>query len=110
MKASIALRHGLITPRQHGILDYFQSAFLIVAPTLLGLGGVTAGVVRSFGVAQAVMNSLSDTPVAVRRLIPFPMHGALEKWGGIASLALALFADGRAGRNRDFLAAYTLIG
>ena len=109
MNSSTTLDRPPITPRQHGIIDYFQSVLLLGAPTVFGLTGATAGLVRSFGAVQAVTNALSDTPVAVRRVVPFPLHGSLEKWGGLATLMLALLTNGTRRRNLAFLLGHALL-
>jgi hypothetical protein len=98
-----------ITPKEHCLIDYFQSAFLIAAPALFGLSGVSAKLVLSFGLVQAVTNALSDTPVGVYRLIPMPVHGSIEKWGGPACLAIAFLSDGARQQNARFLLFHGLL-
>jgi hypothetical protein len=83
-----------ITPRQHSLIDCGQSAFLIAALALFGLGRLTTKLVSSLGVIHAITNALSDTLVTVYRFIPMPVDGSIEKWGGPAFLALAFLTDG----------------
>ncbi len=99
-----------ISPRNHGLIDYAQSAMLITAPKLFGLTGTTATLTRAFGVIQLATNTLTDHPVAVRRLIPFHVHGLLEKWNGPAFAALALLTGGaRRPQNLYFVVGQTLL-
>jgi hypothetical protein len=102
-------RRPPITPRQHTLVDYFQSAALVVAPELLGLRGTTAKLVRAFGVLQAVTNALTDSSASFRRVIPAPRHAAIEKWSGFAVLAAALLTDGLKPGNRGFLIGQALL-
>lgn len=63
----------------------------------LGLTGTTVLLVRLFGLGQGTV-------------IPFPAHGAIEKWTGPAFLATALLTGGaRRARNLSFLLGHALL-
>ena len=91
-----------ITPRLHGILDYATIAATLVAPRVLGFP--KAAEQLSYGLASSYLgvSLLTDYPLAARRVIPFPAHGATE---GVIGAALPVlprtlgFADHRTARN-----------
>jgi hypothetical protein len=59
---------------------------------------------------QLATNALSDTPVALHRLIPFPVHGLIEKYTGPAFAAAALMTDGTESKqNLSFVIGQTLL-
>ena len=85
-----ALRSRPITPRQHAMLDYSNSALVGAAPQLFGLSGATARLAAAYASIETAVNLLSDTPLGVKRVIPFRTHRAIDKWTGLAFLAAAL--------------------
>jgi hypothetical protein len=100
-----------ITPYRHGLVDLANAALLAAAPTAFKLTGTTSLLVRVFGVTETAVNSLSDTPLAAKRAIPFRTHRAIDKWSGLGLLAVALATDGlRNRRNLQFVAAQALLG
>lgn len=44
----------------------------------------------SFGVVQGSLNAFTDQPLAIKCLIPFTVHGVIEKYSAPAYLALPL--------------------
>lgn len=59
--------------------------------------------------SQLTLNSIIDHPVALKRLVPFPVHGAIEKWTGPTLFALVSLGGGlRKARNRNYLLAYAV--
>ncbi len=100
-----------ITPRQHALLDYSNSLFLALAPQLFRLTGMTARLAAAQSLMEASVNLLSDTPVALKRVIPFQTHRAIDKWTGVALLAAALATDGaRNRRNFRFAISQVILG
>ncbi|HEX8280600.1 MAG TPA: hypothetical protein VF551_04430 [Chthoniobacterales bacterium] len=100
-----------ITPYRHALVDLFNVAVLAAAPTAFKLSGTTSQLVRVFGATEAAVNWVSDTPLAVKRALPFRMHRAIDKWSGLGFLAAALATDGlRSRRNLQFVIAQALLG
>ena len=86
-----------ISPRLHGLLDYGFLGVLLSAPTLLGLARPVRAVFALFGLAQSGLNAVTDQPYAVRRAVPFKLHGQIEKY----STPLYVVGPGLVGAWRD---------
>jgi hypothetical protein len=56
----------IISPTQHGYRDYVTVALFLVAPTLIGLVGLA-------------MTLVTDFPLGVAKLLPFSIHGWVER-------------------------------
>lgn len=86
----------ILNPRVHGYLDYIAVLFLLVAPSLFGFSGVPATILYVIAAAYLVMILLTNYPLGVVKVIPFPLHGGVELLAGILFIALpwlAGFAD-----------------
>lgn len=67
-----------ITPRVHGGLDYASCATMLAAPSLLGLSPGARTMSYLFAGSYLMVSALTDYPLAIRRMIPFPLHGKIE--------------------------------
>lgn len=67
-----------ISPTLHGALDYGFLAAMLTVPKLLGLPRRGRAVAAAFGAAQGGLNAVTDQPLAVRHLVPFRLHGAVD--------------------------------
>lgn len=67
-----------IGPKAHGAIDYGFVTMQALAPSLFGLRGSAKSLCYAFAGAQGVLNAFTDQPLAVRRLVPFRVHGQLE--------------------------------
>ena len=68
----------LLSPRIHGFIDYAVVALFLLAPTLFGFAGVAATLCYVLAAVHLVMSLLTAYPLGVVKLVPFPVHGALE--------------------------------
>jgi hypothetical protein len=109
------LQHGNITmektidPATHAALDYGLSAAQFLGPELLGLG-VRANVIGTlFGAVYGATTALTDTPLAVKPVIPFATHGALEL-PSIAAMAIVPWITGAMKRPKAKLFFMSCIG
>lgn len=85
-----------ITPRVHGILDYGSCAAMLAAPSLLNLSPGARTLSYLFAGSYLMVSALTDYPLAVQRMIPFPLNGKIELATVPALLlAAALQKDGR---------------
>jgi hypothetical protein len=101
-----------ITPAVHGALDYGYGAALLVLPRLLGLDRRARTLAAAFGLVDGALGAVTDQPLAVRRLVPFPLHGLIELAATPVVLLLA-FLTGAARDRRArtfFLAAGATVG
>ncbi|WP_019586339.1 hypothetical protein [Deinococcus apachensis] len=67
-----------ITPRAHGGLDYASCAAMLAAPSLLNLSPGARTLSYLFAGSYLMVSALTDYPLAIRRMIPFPLHGKIE--------------------------------
>jgi hypothetical protein len=77
----------VISPRVHGMLDYGTIALFALAPTIFGFEGTYATVCYVLAAGYLVITLLTDFPMGVARMIPFPIHGGLELVSGLVFLA-----------------------
>ena len=63
----------------HSLIDYGFTVGNLALPSLLGMSGRARGLFASFGVVQGTLNALTVQPYAVDRVVPFGLHGAIEK-------------------------------
>jgi hypothetical protein len=85
----------------HGVVDYTAGATLTtVFPKLAGIEGTRAArQIRTSGAIHAAYSTITDYPLGVVRILPFPAHLALDALGAIA-LAATPFATGQFKRGR----------
>ncbi|MGH8568476.1 MAG: hypothetical protein ACREXU_10780 [Gammaproteobacteria bacterium] len=83
----------IITPRVHGYLDYVTVVVFLLAPALLGLTGIPAMLAYALAVIHLLMTLVTDFPSGVGKLIPFTIHGWIERVVG-PLLVLVSFIPG----------------
>ena len=99
-----------ISPRTHGVLDYATVVATAAAPHLLDFPAPARRLAYALAGSYLGISLLTDYPLAARRTIPFPVHGATEGAIGLALPALPRafgFEDHRGARN--FFLALTAI-
>ena len=69
----------ILNPRTHGYLDYVTVMLFLVAPTVLGLTGIPAMLAYALAVIHLVMTLVTNFPLGVVKLIPFTIHGWVER-------------------------------
>jgi|tagenome__1003787_1003787.scaffolds.fasta_scaffold20549605_2 hypothetical protein len=82
-----------IDPATHAALDYGLSAAQLLGPGILGLGLRANAIGTLFGTYYGATTALTDTPLAVKPIIPFATHGALEV-PTIAAMAIVPWLTG----------------
>lgn len=78
-----------ITPTAHGYLDYLTVVVFVLAPTALGLAGLPATLSWTLAAVHLALTLATDFPLGWRPLIPFPIHGWIEKIVGPALVVVA---------------------
>jgi hypothetical protein len=80
----------------HGAVDYTAGSLLMTAfPRLAGISGTRAGrQVRAAGAIHAGYSTLTKYPLGILKLIPYPVHLALDAAGALA-LAATPFVTGQ---------------
>ncbi len=92
----------VISPRVHGYLDFLTVAIFLLAPTLLGLSQLPAMLAYSLAGVHLLVTLASDFPFGVVKLIPFTIHGWIERLIGPSLIALPFivgFANEEMARN-----------
>ena len=92
----------VISPRIHGYLDFLTVVLFLLAPTLLGLSQLPAMFAYSLAAVHLIVTLASDFPFGVVKLIPFTIHGWIERLVGPSLIALPFifgFADEETARN-----------
>lgn len=92
----------VISPRTHGYLDFLTVVIFLLAPTLLGLGELSAILAYSLAVVHLIVTLASDFPFGVVKLIPFTVHGWIERMVGPLLIAIPFilnFSNEEAARN-----------
>jgi hypothetical protein len=92
----------VISATTHGILDYLTVAIFLLAPSLLGLGGVAARLSYGLAVIHLTMTLLTDMPLGLIKLIPMTIHAFVEMLVGPALVASALLLSPIFGGGREF--------
>jgi hypothetical protein len=82
-----------ITPRVHGYLDYVTVVVFLLAPTLIGLTGIPAMLAYALAGIHLLMTLVTDFRLGVVKLIPFTIHGWIERVVG-PLLVLVSFIPG----------------
>ena len=102
----------VISPRTHGYLDFLTVVLFLLAPTLLGLSQVPAMLAYSLAAVHLVVTLASDFPFGIVKLIPFTVHGWIERLVGpslIAAPFILNFADEAIARNFYIAAGIVII-
>lgn len=91
-----------ISPDMHGMIDYSTVLMTAAAPNLLGMSDRAAQTCYTLAGGYLALSLFTDYDLSVRRLVPFPAHGAAE---GLLGAALPMlpkllgFSRDRAARN-----------
>ena len=100
----------VIPTRIHGLLDLLTPPSLLAVPALLRLeGGPAALAPRVVGGTAAVYSLLTDYETAPKKLIPMPVHLALDAVSG-AALAAVPWLSGDARRGTRYWLPHAVAG
>ena len=67
-----------IGPKLHGAIDYGFFTIQALAPSLFGLKGTARALCYVFGASQGILNLFTNQPLALKKVVPFRVHGLLE--------------------------------
>jgi hypothetical protein len=67
-----------ISPTLHGVMDYVTVATTLVAPHLMRLPAKGAKASTALGAGYLMLSALTNYPLALKRVVPFKAHGAVE--------------------------------
>ena len=83
----------VISPRIHGYFDFLTVFIFLLAPTFLGLGQLSAILAYSLAVVHLIVTLASDFSFGVVKLIPFTVHGWIERMVGPLLIAIPFILD-----------------
>lgn len=92
----------IISPTNHGYLDFVTVVIFLLAPTLFGLNGLPAMLAYGLAVIHLALTLATDFPFGVIKIIPFTLHGWIERLVGPSLVAVPFilgFANEAAARN-----------
>ena len=69
----------ILTATQHGYLDYLTVILFLAAPSVLGLTGMAGIFAYVLAIIHLTVTLLTDFPLSVYKLIPFEIHGWIER-------------------------------
>ena len=76
-----------ISPKQHALIDYALVGCLFTLPSLLGFNKTVKKIYTAEALTLLAYITLTDQPIAVKPLIPFPIHGKIDPFN-VAQFAL----------------------
>jgi hypothetical protein len=83
----------VLSPTIHGALDYGLALAFLFLPGVLGFGNTAANVSQAIGLAYLAVSLLTRYPLGALKLIPFPLHGAIETALALAWIAMPWLLD-----------------
>lgn len=92
----------VISPRMHGYLDFLTVIVFLAAPILFELSRVPAMLAYSLAVIHLIVTLASDFPFGIVKIIPFTVHGWIERIVGPVLVAVPFvlgFANDEIARN-----------
>jgi hypothetical protein len=72
----------ILTPTLHGYLDYVTVVLFLAASSLLGLTGMAGIFAYVLAIIHLAMTLLTDFPLGIYKLVPFNLHGWIERGVG----------------------------
>lgn len=96
----------MISPRLHGVVDYAACGAMLALPGALGLSVPARLASGAFALGYLGLSALTDYPYAVKRIVPFPLHGRAELLSApLLLLTPALLGEGAGARERGYFQA-----
>ena len=95
-----------LSPTQHGYLDYATVLLFLLAPSVLGLTAMAATISYVLAAVHLVLTLLTDFPLGIYKVIPFSIHGWVERLVGPVLILLPFIL----GFTGTALAFYVVVG
>jgi len=80
-----------LSPRVHGILDYFTVLFLLSSPSLFDMQTNGAVFTYVLAIVHLILTLLTDFPLGAFKIIPLKLHGLIEIVVSIALIVVAVW-------------------
>jgi hypothetical protein len=97
MNMRVSSKMRVIPTSVHSVIDHVVGPALVLAPTVLRLGSSSpeAVVARAIGGAETVYSNLTDYELSAKKVLPMPVHLALDAVGGVTLAALPQLTGAR---------------
>jgi len=79
-----------ISPKIHGLIDYFSIVFFLISPAVFGFTGFAAILCYALGGAHLLLTLFTSFPLGLIKLVPVGVHALIELVVGVGLVALAL--------------------
>ena len=92
----------MISPTNHGYLDFATVVIFLLVPTLFSLNGLPAILAYALAIIHLAVTLATDFPFGVIKIIPFKLHGWIERLVGPSLVVMPFilgFANDAAARN-----------
>ena len=80
-----------LSPRVHGILDYFTVLFLLFSPSLFEMQTTGSVFTYVLAIVHLILTVLTDFPAGALKIIPLKLHGLIEIVVSIALIVVAVW-------------------
>ena len=99
-----------ITPFAHGMMDYATVATVAAAPMLMDFPDEAANACYALAAGYAGLSMFTDYPLAVKRAVPFKVHGIAEAAvGALLPMLPWMLGFSRNARARNFFLGLTAL-
>lgn len=79
---------NILSPKLHAYIDYATVVIFLVAPPLLGMSGMAATIAYLLAGVHLIMSLVTDFELGAADLVPFNVHGWVERLVGPALIVL----------------------
>jgi hypothetical protein len=69
----------ILSPTLHGYIDYAVVVLFLFAPALIGLTGIAGTIAYALAGIHLAMTLVTDFPLGAGKLLPFTVHGWIER-------------------------------
>lgn len=98
--------HRSIGAFSHGVIDYLMVVILVIGPSVAGFTGKQAFFCYVLAGVHFVLTALTRFPLGVKKIVGFPLHGAIEAIVAVLLIVLPWLANFFAGvHSRNFFIA-----
>ncbi|HJS56261.1 MAG TPA: hypothetical protein VJ765_17035 [Chitinophagaceae bacterium] len=80
-----------LSPRIHGILDYFTVLFLVISPSLFEMENNGSAFAYLLAITHLILTLFTNFQAGVFKIIPLRIHGLIELIVSIALVAIAMW-------------------
>lgn len=81
----------VLNSKIHGIIDYIFVLFLLLSPTIFGLGEVASLFTYLLGIIHLVVTVITKFEYGLIKILPFKLHGWIELIVSFALVGVAFY-------------------